>query len=103
MPTRLLARPRGLTTGARVAGRRWILAASAFDKPITHEPRRKIRPQVACLNRERRIREIVALQRFRAAHAEARRRFGDGQRDVLFPVGTFQMRVMFGARCAAPS
>lgn len=92
-----------LATGARVVGRRRILAASAFDRPTTHEPRRNLRPHMACRNGERRVREILALRRFRAVHAEARRQFADGQRDVLFPAGTFQMRVMFGARCAAPS
>ena len=97
------AREARLATGARVAGRRRILAASAFDKPTTHEPRGNLRPHIACLNRERRIRELMALRRFRAAHAEARRWFADGQRDVLFPAGTFQMRVRFGAPCAAPS
>ena len=96
------AREERLATGTRVAGRRRILAASAFEKPTTHEPRRNLRPHVACLNGERRIRELVALRRFRAAHAEARRRFAHGQRDVLFPAGTFQMRVLCGARCAAP-
>jgi REP element-mobilizing transposase RayT len=97
------AREERLATGGRVAGRRRILAASAFDRPTTHEPRGNLRPHVACLNRERRIRELVALRRFRVAHAEARRQFAAGQRDVLFPAGTFQMRVLFGARCAAPS
>ena len=89
-----------LASGARVAGRRRILAASAFDRPTTREPRGNLRPHLACLNRERRLRELAALRRFRAAHAEARRRFAGGERDVLFPAGTFQMRVIFGARRA---
>jgi REP-associated tyrosine transposase len=97
------ARQERLATGARVAGRRGILAASAFDRPATYEPRRNLRPHIACLNRERRIRELLALRRFRAVHAEARRRFAGGQYDVIFPAGTFQMRVMFSVRCAAPS
>jgi hypothetical protein len=97
------AREERLAGGARVVGRRRVLAVSAFDKPTTYEPRRSLRPHVACLNRERRIRELAALRRFRAAHAEARRRFAGGEREVVFPAGTFQMRVWFGARCAAPS
>jgi REP element-mobilizing transposase RayT len=97
------AREDRLASGARIVGRRRILAASAFDRPTTHEPRGNLRPHIGCLNRERRIRELAALRRFRAAHAEARRRFAGGQRDVLFPAGTVQMRVTFGARCAAPS
>jgi putative transposase len=97
------AREERLGTGARVVGRRRILAASAFDRPTSHEPRRNLRPHVACRSRERRIRELAALRRFRAAHADARWRFAAGERTVTFPAGTFLMRVVFGARCAAPS
>lgn len=98
-----VAREQRLATGARLVGRRRLLEASALDRPTTQEPRRNLRPHLACLNQERRIRELLALRRFRAVYAEARRRFVGGQRDVLFPVGTFQMRVLFGVRCAVPS
>jgi len=36
-------------------------------------------------------------------HAEMRRRFAAGEYAVLFPAGTFQMRILFNVRCAAPS
>jgi hypothetical protein len=32
-----------------VAGRRRILAPAEFDRPITREPRRNLRPYIACL------------------------------------------------------
>ena len=95
-----VARERRAAERTRIVGRRRVLAASPFDRPSTQEPRRNLRPQIACLNRERRIRELVALRQFRAAYGEARRRFVAGQRDVVFPAGTFQMRVRFGVRCA---
>jgi hypothetical protein len=98
------AREERLASGARVVGRRRILAASAFESPTTHEPRRNLRPNLACRSRERRIRELAALRHFRAAYAGARRRFAAGERTVTFPPGTFLMRVVFGVRCAgAPS
>lgn len=86
-----------------VIGRRQILAASAFDRPSTQEPRRNLRPHIACLNRERRVRELAALQEFRVAHTVARELFSGGQRDVVFPAGTFQMRVIFGVTCTTYS
>jgi REP element-mobilizing transposase RayT len=97
------AREQRLDTGRRVVGRRQILAASAFDTPTSYEPRRNLRPHIGCLSHERYVLELAALRRFRAAHADARRRFAAGERTVTFPPGTFLMRAVFGAHCAAPS
>jgi REP element-mobilizing transposase RayT len=91
-----------LENGTRVVGRQRVLAASAFDRPTTHEPRRNRRPHVACRNIERRIRELAALRAFRAAYARARRRYADGERRVVFPAGTFFLRVVYGVCCSSP-
>jgi hypothetical protein len=98
-----IAREERLSKGTRVLGRRRILAGSPFDRPRSPARRRDRRPHVACGCAERYLRELGALRRFRAAHAEARRRFADGERYVVFPAGTYLMRVAFGAACAAPS
>jgi REP element-mobilizing transposase RayT len=94
------ARKERLDKGTRIVGRRSVLAASAFDRPTTHEPRRNRRPHVGCLNVERRIRELAALRVFRATYADARRRYAAGERRVVFPAGTFFLRVAFGVRCS---
>jgi putative transposase len=43
---------------------------------------------------------IAELRAFRAAHREAKKRWCDGDRDVVFPAGTLWMRVHHGARVA---
>jgi putative transposase len=76
--------------GFRVLGRRAALSASPHDRPRTPEPRRNLRPHVACLDAARRVAELVALRRFRAVYAEAREAFIAGLPHV-FPWGTYKM------------
>jgi putative transposase len=76
--------------GTRVPGRRAALAASPHDSPRSVEPRRNLRPHLACLDPARRILELAALKRFRAAYAEARTAFIEGLPHV-FPWGTYKM------------
>jgi putative transposase len=76
--------------GTRVVGRRAAISASPNDRPRTMEPRRNLRPHLACLDAARRVVELVALKRFRAAYAEARAAFLAGDAHV-FPWGTYKM------------
>ena len=45
---------------------------------------------------------VKTLRAFRAGHADARTRWRNGDRDVVFPHGTWLMRVVHGVRCAPP-
>lgn len=45
-------------------------------------------------------RAVADLRNFRAAYREALLRFRAGERDVVFPFGTWMMRVIYGVRCA---
>ena len=85
------ARQERARTGRGVVGRKQVLKMSPTDSPRTQEPRGKLRPQVACGNREQRIRELAVLRGFRVAHREARQRFERGERGVEFPSGTYWM------------
>jgi REP element-mobilizing transposase RayT len=86
--------------GRRVVNRRAILCVSPNDSPSSKEPRRTLRPAIARKNREDRIRELRRLVEFRHAHAMARRRYvHQHDHDVVFPEGTYRMR-LWGARCA---
>ena len=76
--------------GTRLLGRKAVLRASAFDRPTTAEPRRNLRPAVACHDRESRTRALLALKRFREAYANARTRLLAGAQDVLFPAGAYR-------------
>lgn len=49
---------------------------------------------------EARLAAIEELQAFRAAHAAAKERWCRGERDVVFPAGTYWMRLHHGAEVA---
>lgn len=92
------ARERRTAQRKGVLGRKSILAASAVDRPTTHEPRRALRPHIACLSKERRQRELRALNQFRSDYAVARGRLRAGALGVLFPAGTFLLPRTVGLR-----
>jgi putative transposase len=85
-------------TGERVPGRSALVGISAFDSPKTHEPRRKLRPTIACKNREDRINALRALKAFRVAYRSAWKQWVARVFDVVFPAGTWLMRRR-GALC----
>ncbi len=85
-------------TGSRVVGARAIRDASPTHQPTTREPRRGLRPLLACRNVQRRIAELRALKWFRSAYADARALFIEGL-DVRFPWGTYKLVHELGARC----
>lgn len=95
------AREKRRETGTRVLGRKAVLRVSAFDRPATHEPRRNLRPTIACRDRSRRIRELEALKRFREHYARARGRLLAGERAVVFPMGTYRWPLL-GIACVPP-
>lgn len=90
-----------ISKGRSVFGRRAVLSSSPFDSPTTYEPRRTLRPVLAAQERHVRMEEMGKIVEFRVAYREARRLFARGQLDVLFPVGTYRMRLL-GVRCAPP-
>jgi hypothetical protein len=47
---------------------------------------------IACADAARRIAELLSLSAFRQAYATVRQLFVSGQRDVVFPLGTYLMR-----------
>lgn len=81
-------------SGKRLLGRKAILRVSAFDSPKTLTKRRNLRPAVACKCPKDRTRALVALRAFRAAYAKARVRLAQGILDVVFPLGTYRMRLL---------
>lgn len=85
--------------GHEFLGRARVLAQNPFDAPHSDEPRADLKPEIACLDTERRIEEIRSLKDFRKAYQEARKRFVEGARKVLFPYGTWLFRIRFGAEC----
>ncbi len=87
--------------GTAIVGRRAVLRTSPFDKPATHAPRRNLRPLFASRNATHRRDAIARRKVFIARYRTALAKLRDGIRDVVFPAGTYQLRVR-GLVCCEP-
>ena len=79
-----------------------VLAMKPTDGPATREPRRNPRLHIACRCTWRRIEEIHRLQDWHRAYADARQRERAGEREVVFPAGTYWRMHFTGARVQKP-
>jgi REP element-mobilizing transposase RayT len=82
-------------SGRSVLGRKAVLLTRPTDRPQTIEPRRGLRPHIACLQRARRKLELAALAAFRIARSLALFRTLAGEENVIFPFGTYRIRGIF--------
>jgi hypothetical protein len=89
------ARNERATRGGRVLGRKAVLRAATTDAPKTVEPRRQLRPFIACRDKSRRRWELERLLAFRRARRAARLRFLADEPDVVFPHGTYRVHGIF--------
>ena len=78
-----------------------VLKQNPTDRPRTREPRRGLRPQVAGGASGLHLELLRQLKEFVAAYREARERWREGARNILFPAGTYALRVFAGVRCRA--
>jgi putative transposase len=76
------------------------LAQYPFSRPRPGEPRRELSPRVAGRDKWRRIEALLRLSEFTWDYREAFTRWTSGARDVLFPHGTWLMRVRHAVSCA---
>lgn len=86
--------------GVRFLGAKAILKQKPSDSPRTVAAHRNMSPRVAAKNKWSRIEALGRLQSFVDAHAEALRTWCSGIRDVVFPPGTYAMRVHHGVACS---
>jgi putative transposase len=87
--------------GRSFMGVRKVLAQSPFSRPAPGEPRRGRKPRVASQNKWKRLEAIGRLKGFLAEYRKAWSAFKAGAREVVFPVGTYGMRVWCGVACAS--
>jgi REP element-mobilizing transposase RayT len=87
--------------GRSVLGAARVLAQKPHSRPAPGEPRRALSPRLACRNKWGRIEALLRLTEFVRGYRDALRAWRAGVRDVLFPPGTWLMRVQHDARCAA--
>jgi REP element-mobilizing transposase RayT len=77
-----------------------VMAQRATARPRSPEPRRQLNPRVAAKDKWKRIEALGRLVSFLTSYRSALRAWREGRDGVLFPVGTYLMRVMHGAACA---
>ncbi|WP_242393888.1 hypothetical protein [Anaeromyxobacter oryzisoli] len=78
-----------------------VLAQKPYARPAPGEPRRELNPRVACRTRWKRIETLQRLEEFGWAYQAALESWRAGVRDVIFPLGTWLMRVQHAARSQA--
>jgi putative transposase len=88
------------TQGRGFLGAAKVLAQKPLGRPRQAEPRRHLKPRVAAIDKWKRIEVLCRMVEFGQAYREALSAFRDGVRDVLFPAGTYLLRVAHGVRCA---
>jgi len=98
-------RERAIRAKAKEEGKKFlgvdrVLAQKPTDTPWSKEPRRRLSPRLALRDKWRRIELLQRLKSFWREHKEARAAFIAGQRDVVFPAGTYLMRIQYDVRCA---
>jgi REP element-mobilizing transposase RayT len=78
-----------------------VRAQKPTTRPAPGEPRRGLNPRVACRAKWKRIEALQRLAEFGRAYREALAAWRSGLRDVMFPPGTWLMRVLHAVPCAA--
>jgi putative transposase len=86
--------------GRTFLGAARALAQFPFSRPRPGEPRRQLSPRVAGRDKWKRIEALLRLAEFTKEYREAFVRWTTGSRDVLFPYGTWLMRVRHAVSCA---
>jgi hypothetical protein len=78
-----------------------VLGQRPMARPPPGEPRRALKPRVACRDKWKRIEVLGRLVEFLRASRQAWRAWRAGAAGVIFPAGTYLMRVTHGVACAA--
>ncbi len=86
--------------GHRFLGAARVLAQSPFARPRGGEPRFDLRPRIAARDNWRRIEGIQRLKTFLQAYREAWEKRRSGVVNVVFPAGTYLLRILHGVQCA---
>jgi REP element-mobilizing transposase RayT len=81
-------------------GRAKILAQKPFARPPPGEPRFRLNPRVAAEDTWKRIEALARVVEFQQEYRERWNRRQAGERNVVFPAGTYHLRVFHGVRCA---
>jgi putative transposase len=86
--------------GRKFLGVRRVLAQNPSGRPPAEEPRRRLSPRIAGRDKWKRIEALGRLVEFIRAYRAAWHELRRGVRDVVFPHGTYWLRVAHGVACA---
>jgi REP element-mobilizing transposase RayT len=84
----------------RFLGVERVLAQRPMARPASAEPRRGLTPTVAARDKWKRVEVLGRLAEFLHSYRAAWTARRDGTANVVFPCGTYLMRVVHGAPCA---
>jgi putative transposase len=87
--------------GRAVLGAAKVLAQKPFARPAPGEPRRRLNPRVAARDKWKRIEALLRLREFLSAYRAAWKERRRGVPGVVFPAGTYLLRVLHRTECAA--
>ncbi len=82
-------------------GVRRVMRQKHTDRPASEEPRRGVKPRVAARDKWKRAEALQRLNEFVWAYREALEKLRRGVRKVVFPYGTYLLRVHLGVACRA--
>jgi hypothetical protein len=85
---------------ASFLGAKRVLAQKTSAQPSHREPFRRFDPKVAARDEVQRISALRRLTAFLSDYRTALRSWRGGNRGVLFPAGTYLMRLASGVTCA---
>lgn len=86
----------------RFLGRRAVRTQSRYGYPTSSERRFTMRPTVAARSKRARVERLERNAAWDAEYAAARKAFCAGERDVLFPYGTYKLRRYYRVACRPP-
>ncbi len=87
--------------GRAVVGVAKVLAQNPFRCAGSEEPRRELKPRVAARDTWKRLEALTRLLEFLRDYRVAWKARRSGLRHVLFPAGTYLLRVQHGVQCAS--
>ena len=89
--------------GRSFMGKAAVLRQKVTESPSTIEPRRQLNPNVACKSKWHRIEALRRLKEFISEYKRAFQEWRRGNRAVVFPAGTYALRLHAGVSCVEPA
>jgi REP element-mobilizing transposase RayT len=86
--------------GRKFLGVARVMAQDPFARPTPGEPRFELKPRIAARDKWRRIEGLQRLKSFLREYRQAWLERRSGAANVLFPAGTYLLRVLHGVQCA---